>query len=475
MIFVFILLIPYVKIYEQSWERVHMVLNASRFEDVWDKVLSRFERETDDKIIYNTYFLGSKIIGINEGVVTIVAPSRFACQMLNNRFFDKIVNYLRDITQTNFDCQIIDPESAENFSNLQIDNNMSQNEKVFVSNLNQRFTFENFVVGHSNRECYTAALSTAMDPGNFYNPLFMYGKSGLGKTHLLHAIGNFIKNKNNLTKVLYLTADDFFEDYIKTVKKEGTENLKDKYRGIDVLLLDDIQFLRAKNATQETFFNIFNLLVNSGKQIVITADKPPQELEKIETRLVGRFSSGLSVEIQALEFETALAILKKKVEAQDINRGLIDDDVLKYIAQNYSTDVRQLEGALNKLLFYAITYNKKDEIDMTTALETFKSFAKIRENTINFEKIKVTVAEYYNISINQLTSKIRQTNLTVPRHIAMYLCKTMLNAPYKKIGEEFGGKDHSTVISACEKVNRLLKENEEYVVVIEELKKLIKS
>ncbi|MEA4822038.1 MAG: DnaA/Hda family protein, partial [Erysipelotrichales bacterium] len=345
MIFVFILSILYARIYEQSWERVHMVLNASRFEDVWDKVLSRFERETDDKIIYNTYFLGSKIIGINEGVVTVVAPSRFACQMLNNRFFDKIVNYLRDITQTNFDCQIIDPESAENFSNLQLDNNMSQSEKVFVSNLNPRFTFENFVVGHSNRECYTAALSTALDPGNFYNPLFMYGKSGLGKTHLLHAIGNFIKNKNNLTKVLYLTADDFFEDYIKTVKKEGTENLKDKYRGIDVLLLDDIQFLRAKNATQETFFNIFNLLVNSGKQIVITADKPPQELEKIETRLVGRFSSGLSVEIQALEFETALAILKKKVEAQDINRGLIDDDVLKYIAQNYSTDVRQLEGA----------------------------------------------------------------------------------------------------------------------------------
>ena len=451
-----------------------MVLDASRLEEIWELVLSRLEREINDKTVYNAYFSNTKIMSINGDLVTLTAPSLVAHQVLNNKYIETIQNLVCDVTQTNFKVKIVDPNYVED-NPLKAEGS-GEKEKAFISNLNPRYTFDNFVVGASNREPYTAALAAAMDPGGFYNPLFMYGKSGLGKTHLLHAIGNYIRTKRSSAKVLYLTTDDFFEDYVKAIKEREVENLKDRFREIDVLLLDDVQFLSTKEKTKETFFHIFNLLVNAGKQIVITSDRSPQDLRQLEDRLVSRFQSGLSIEIKALEYETALAILKKKVEAQDINRGLISNEVLEYIAKNYANDVRQLEGALNKLLFYAITYNQKNEIDMNIALETFKSFAKVKEkNTINLEKIKLTVAEYYNISVSQLTSKLRTSNLTTARHLAMYLAREMLDLPLTKIGEEFGGRDHTTVINACEKVGNLLKEKEDYVVVVDELKKLIKS
>ena len=451
-----------------------MVLDTTRLEDIWDIVLTRLEREINDKTVFNAYFSNTKIKSIDGDLVTLIAPSLVAHQVLNNKYIEILQDHVCDVTQTNFKVRVVDPNYIEN-NPLQKEAT-SEKEKVFISNLNPKYTFDNFVVGPSNREPYTAALATAMDPGGFYNPLFMYGKSGLGKTHLLHAIGNFIRSKRNNAKVLYLTTDDFFEDYVKAIKEREVENLKDRFREIDVLLLDDVQFLSTKEKTKETFFHIFNLLVNAGKQIVITSDRSPQELRQLEDRLVSRFQSGLSIEIKALEYETAYAILKKKVEAQDINRGLISNEVLEYIAKNYANDVRQLEGALNKLLFYAITYNQKNEIDMTIALETFKSFAKVKEkNTVNIDKIKLMVAEYYNISVSQLTSKLRTSNLTTARHIAMFLARDLLDLPLSKIGEEFGGRDHTTVINACEKVNNLLKEKEDYVVVMDELKKLIKS
>ena len=456
-----------------------MVLDASKLGDIWNTVLRRLEREVPDRIVYSTYFEGTYIKSIDNDLVTIVSPSRFGANVLKSKYFEMILSHIDDVTQTNFKIQIIDQDTAdekEKEATVLVDNGLVRRDKPFDSHLNPKITFDSFVTGPSNREACVACVSAATDPGNFYNPLFIFGKSGLGKTHLLHAIGNYIRSKNPSARVLYLTTDDFFENYVRAVKEKSLDELKESFRDIDVLLLDDVQFLASKEKTRETFFHIFNLLTANNKQIVLTADRPPQELKDLEDRLVGRFASGLSVEIQALEYDTALEILKKKVANQNLNGGQIDESVLEYIAKNYSSNVRQLEGALNKLLFYAISFNKKEEIDMDVALDTFKSFEKVRANNpVTMDKIKNSVAEYYNISVAQLTSKIRQSSLIVPRHIAMYLCKTMLNPTLNEVGEAFGGKDHTTVINAVSKVENLLKTDEDYVAAINELKKIINS
>ncbi len=448
-----------------------MVLSNSRYEDIWKSVLSNLQTRINDNAAFSSFFYDTKIVEIEGDNITVSAPNSFAAEILVRRYLELIQELLNDVTQSNFKCTIVDAASL-----VEAKKTITTQQPTFISNLNPKFTFENFVVGPSNRESYVASLATAMDPGNFYNPLFLYGKSGLGKTHLLHAIGNYVRVKNPSANVFYRSVDDFVEDVVKAFKDSGIETLKDKYRQVDVMLLDDVQFLSSKEKSKEVLFSIFNLLINAGKQIVLTSDRSPHELKNIEDRLVGRFSSGLSVEIRALEYETAYMILKKKIEVLDINGGKIDEDVLKYIASNYSSDVRKLEGALNKLLFYAITFNPGDHIDMQVALETFKSFSKIQEkNAVTIDKIKMAVSEYYSISPSQLESRQRTSNITVARHIAMYLCRSMLNVSLAKIGDEFGGKDHTTVISACEKVEKMLKENPDYIQAIEDLKKLIKT
>ena len=452
-----------------------MTTSTSKFSEIWNVVLNSVEKELNDKTVFHNFFENTQIVSIEADTITIVAENSFSATVIKNRYIEMIQRHLVEATQSNFKCVVLNKAEYET-QQISKDFAPIKQEQTFVSNLNPKYTFENFVTGQSNRESCTAAVTTAIDPGNFYNPLFLYGKSGLGKTHLLHAIGNYIKNKNSSMKVLYMTVDDFFEEYVKAIKDKEMENLKDRYRKIDVLLLDDIQFLASKEKTKEVFFHIFNILMNAGKQIVITSDRPPHELKSLEDRLVGRFSSGLSIEIKDLEYETALRILKKKIEVMDINNGEISEEVLEFIAANYSNDVRQLEGALNKLLFYAINFKQKDEIDMDIALETFKSFSKAKErNSLDCERIKLVVAEYYNISVNQLTGKLRNSNIVTARHIAMYLCRTMLDTPFMKIGEEFGGKDHSTVMNAIEKVEKLCKQNSDYLIAIDEIKNIIKK
>lgn len=452
-----------------------MTIINTKFAEIWGAVLNNVEKVLNDKTVFSNFFSNTQIVSIEGDTITIVAENSFAATVIKNKYLEMIQEQLVEITQSNFKCVICDRASYEAQHKLN-DILPTSIEKPFVSNLNPKYTFENFVTGQSNRESCTAAASTAIDPGHFFNPLFLYGRSGLGKTHLLHAIGNYIKNKNSSMKVLYMTVDDFFEEYVKAIKDKEIEALKDKYRQIDVLLLDDIQFLASKEKTKEVFFNIFNILFNAGKQIVITSDRHPQELKSLEDRLVGRFSSGLSIEIKDLEYDTAFRILKKKIETMNINGGNIDDEVLEFIAQNYSSDVRQLEGALNKLLFYAINFKQQDEINMTTALETFKSFSKNKEkNKLDCDLIQLVVAEYYNISVSQLKGKLRNTNIVLARQIAMYLCRTMLDCSFKKIGEEFGGKDHSTVIASISKVEKMLKENSDYLIAINEIKEIIKK
>ena len=447
-----------------------MSLENENYVNIWEECLSLLQKRIDDNQVFANFFYDTKIMSIKDNLVTIAVSNSFSAQVLNRKYIELIQQTLYDVTKTNFEVEVIDSTAIENNDEIKVQ------PKVFISNLNPKFTFENFVVGESNRESYYAAFTAATNPGEMCNPLFIYGKSGLGKTHLVHAVGNFIRSKNSNAKVLYKSVDDFVEDCVRAFKDADIESLKDLYRDVDVLLLDDVQFLSTKEKSKEVLFSIFNTLINANKQIILTSDRAPSDLKNLEDRLVGRFSCGLTVQIKQLEYDTAYKILKKKIENLDINDGNIDDEVLQYIAKNYSSDVRKLEGALNKILFYAVTFNKGTDINMDLVQSTFDVISKNKKDELTCDTIKTIVSDYYSISVTQLESKQRTANIAIARHIAMWLCRNLIkDVSLVQIGEAFGGKDHTTVINAIEKVDNLLKENSDYIIVINELKNLLKN
>ena len=450
-----------------------MVINGDKYKEIWDQALATIEHTINDRNFFDAMFYSSYIHSIVNDTVYICVNNKFCATSITQSYLDLITEVIYNITQSNFKCIITTASAMEEENKTHI---YKEEVKPFVSNLNPKYTFDNFVVSdRSNREVYTASMVIAKNPGQAYNPLFIYGKSGLGKTHLLHSIGNDIKLNKPSLKVLYLTADDFFEEYVKAIKESNIEDLKDYYRTIDVLLIDDIQFLVKKEKTKEVFFHIFNLFVNDNKQIVITSDRHPRDLKNLEDRLVSRFESGLSLEVKQIDYDTALKILHKKTEALNINEKQIGNDVFEYIAKNNSGDVRQLEGALNQLLFHIILSNPQGMITLKDLHDTFNIEKQESFETLDSDKIKDIVAEYYNVSVSQLESRLRTSNIVVARHIAMYLCRDLLNMPLIKIGEEFGGKDHTTVINACEKVTKMCKTDSNYKQAVDELKKLLKN
>lgn len=452
-------------------------MNFSKLNSIWEEVLSSLKNKLQDNNIYNTFFQDSKLYEIKDDTAYISVKTKFAKQLLESRYSTIIEMTLEEVCKTHYNCVITlenvnDPFEAKTETRV-------EDKEGFVSNLNSNYTFENFVVGPSNQEAQSAALTAALEPGKFYNPLFIYGKSGIGKTHLLHAIGNYIRYKSGQeTKVYYISSADFLDDYVNAIRENTINELKESFKKMDVLLIDDIQFLSGKDKTNEMFFHIFNHLINNRKQIVITSDRSPNELKGLEERLVSRFASGLSVCIQNPEYETSLEILKKKVENQNISSKVIKEDVLSYIALKYSKDIRQLEGALNRLVFYAESFKKQTKvIDLDLAQEALKGLVVNQNNNSNaltIDKIKMAVADYYKISTSQLSASIRVSNISNARHIAMYLCRSLLDVPFIKIGEEFGGRDHSTVINACEKVEKLLKTDANFKQAIDDIKILLK-
>lgn len=452
-------------------------MNLSKLGLIWDEVLASLKNKLQDNNIFNTFFQDSKLYDLKEDTAYISVKTKFAKELLESRYLTIIEMTLEEISRNNYKCVITMDNENEHINNTV--ENKSSSKDSFVSNLNNNYTFENFVVGPSNQEAQSAALTAALEPGKFYNPLFIYGKSGIGKTHLLHAIGNYIRFKSGQeTKVYYISSADFLDDYVTAIRENTITELKESFKQMDVLLIDDIQFLSGKEKTNEMFFHIFNHLINNRKQIVITSDRSPNELKGLEERLVSRFASGLSVCIQNPEYETSLEILKKKVETQTISSKTIKEDVLSYIALKYSKDIRQLEGALNRLVFYAESFKKQSKIiDLDIAQEALKGLV-VNQNTntnaMTIDKIKMAVADYYKISTSQLSASIRVSNISNARHIAMYLCRNLLDVPFIKIGEEFGGRDHSTVINACEKVEKLLKSDPNFRQAIEDIKILLK-
>ena len=451
---------------------------------VWSNLLNELKDELSS-LAYDTWFNDTKLYKLDKGVAYIIVPMPIHKRHLNDFYGEIIINKLNKLTNSNYELKFYLQEEIEEEEkevsimdeviNDNSNSSIKENENV-NNNLVKKYTFENFVVGNSNKFASTAALSVAENPGKLYNPLFLYGNSGLGKTHLMHAIGNYIVEHSN-KKVLYITSEQFIEDIIKVYKKDesGTnfnyiEFFKNKYRNIDVLLIDDIQFLGGASKSQEEFFHTFNNLYNNNKQIIISSDKSPNDLKKLEDRLKTRFTEGLTVNIYPPDFDLKKKILINKIKAEDFE-GDIPEEAIEYIANNIGPDVRSLEGAVTRLLAYSAMWGSK-EITLDLAIDALTDFVnKGMGEKNNIQRIQRIVAEYFQISVEDIRSKKRNSNISNPRQIAMYLCRTMTDESFPRIGIEFGGKDHSTVMHSVEKIEKEIKANKDLANQIEKLKK----
>ena len=431
-----------------------------QLEQIWQKTLQLINESAhfDDAVFNAWYKEDSHLFDIEDDFATIVVPYKINKQIMMDSI-DLIQQKLSDVLDMKVSCQILLKSEVDMLQPSSVIKR--RNEILFEDKVKKEYTFDSFVVGKNNREAHAAALSVCYYPGKFNNPLFIFGNSGLGKTHLLHAIGNYVKANKADEKVLYIYSEDFVTLLIEAMKNKTVEDVKEMICSVDYLLIDDIQRLK-QSTSQEIFFNMYNKLISDNKQIVITSDIHPTELKGIENRLISRFSSGLSVSVGSPEFETAKAILQKKMEGRS-DEIMIDDEVLDYLATRFASDVRKLEGTLNELFFKAILYNP-ERIDITFAKEIFKENPIVvkQEDELTPKRIKNAVCEYYGLTRTQIESKSRTKNIANARHIAIYLCRTHLEMPFAKIGFEFGNRDHSTIMSSYEKMMKLLKEKEAF-------------
>ena len=422
-------------------------------------------------VSFNTWFKETSLVDIKDGKLIIKVPMTFHKKFLNDNYYELIEDIINSITGTNYDLEFVVEEDLETIETTpEQTNNIN---KRINSNLSNKYTFTNFVVGDSNRFAQTAAIAVAEQPGKIYNPLFIYGKSGLGKTHLMHAIGNYVE-ENSTKTVLYIKSEEFISDFINITKKDNNnleiiEKFKEKYRNIDVLMIDDIQFLAGAEKSQQEFFNTFTTLYDSNKQIIISSDRSPDDLKLLEDRLLTRFRWGLTVNIYPPDFELRCKILKDKMSGHEVAR-LVDNEVIEYIASNCENDVRHLEGAITRLYAYAAMMCPK-VINLEFAVDALKDY--IGHNsfiTNDIQKIQKAVADHFKITIDDLKSKKRSANINYPRQIAIYLCRMTTEETIVKIGLEFGNRDHATVLHAYEKIASEIKNNLELKETIEEIK-----
>ena len=453
------------------------------FDSIWSNFLSEMKIELSS-LAYKTWFEETKLLKIDNQKAYIIVPMPIHKKHLSDNYKELITEKLNTITGSFCELFFLLSEEADEILREETtdnnDNDSSKESEIIdiatQTNLNPLYTFDNFVVGNSNKFAHAAALSVAENPGKMYNPLFLYGESGLGKTHLMHAIGNYITN--NIGKsVLYVTSEQFIQDFIKTNRKDDFETnfnyvdfFKNKYRSIDVLIIDDIQFLGGATKTQREFFHTFNNLYSDSKQIIISSDRSPNDLKVLEDRLRTRFTWGLEVNIFPPDFELRSAIIRKKIIAEKLERD-IPDDVVEYIASNTGTNVRQLEGSITRLMAYSSMMGCA-EINLELAVEALKdTISKGIGEKNDVHRIQKIVSEYFQISIDDIRGKKRSSNISFPRQIAMYLCRKMTSESFPRIGLEFGGKDHSTVMHSVEKIENEIKVNKDLANIIEKLKK----
>lgn len=421
-------------------------------------------KEEMTAISYSTWIENLEIAEITDTQIVLNVQSVFQKELLEARYLDLIINVFKFITNKVYDISI---RLVENNSNNQVQASTIDT-KFGYSNtsLNPRYTFDSFVVGNNNRLAHAAALAVAEAPAASYNPLFLYGGVGLGKTHLMHAIGNEILKNNKNAKVLYVTSEKFTNELINAIKDNTNEKFRNKYRNIDLLLIDDIQFIAKKDAIQEEFFHTFNTLHESGKQIVISSDKPPRDIQLLEDRLKSRFEWGLIADISNPDYETRLAILRKKA---DLDHIAIDDEILANIASKVDSNIRELEGALNKIVAHASLANVPITSEM--AEKSINDLVTKKEKVISISYIQDVVAKYFGIDIKDMKSSKKSNDIVFPRQIAMYLCRSVANASFPKIGDEFGKRDHTTVMHAFKKIDKEIKENSNTKLIVDNVKK----
>ncbi len=441
---------------------------------IWENTLKVVKDELTE-VSFNTWFKAIEPVDISENSIILGVPNDFIKNILEARYVTLIFNALKEVTSVEYQVKFILPEEKNgHLLNSQFEGKR-ENSREFnredTNMLNPKYVFDSFVIGNSNRFAHAASLAVAEAPARAYNPLFIYGGVGLGKTHLMHAIGHYILRNNPRNKVLYTTSEKFTNDLINSIRDDKNVEFRNRYRNTDVLLVDDIQFIADKERTQEEFFHTFNSLYEASKQIIISSDRPPKEIPTLEDRLRSRFEWGLICDIQPPDLETRIAILKKKANMENL---FIPDEVMVYIAKKIDSNIRELEGALVRVIAYSSLTNKEINMELTEeALKDFFSNSKPKMITVNL--IKQVVSEYYSIKVEDFKSKKRTRSIAFPRQVAMYLSRELTDLSLPKIGEEFGGRDHTTVIHACEKITNEYEKDQSLKIAIDEIKKRLNS
>jgi chromosomal replication initiator protein len=434
-----------------------MAVEALNIHTLWHKIVSHMKGISNNQNI-DHWLTSIKPMSIENKTFYLRVSNQFALDWIKKHLLQSMESQLKTLTDVSYRISLVSDTAKQERIPLEFEENhvhnseKRQNAASFQKSfLNPRYIFENFVVGRSNQFAHAASLAVAENPAEFYNPLFIYGGTGLGKTHIMQSIGNHILNKKYSSKIYYVSSENFMNEMIYAIQHGETLSFRNKYRGVDILLIDDIHFLGGKESTQEEFFHTFNSLYEAHRQIVLTSDRPPKDIMDLEERLISRFGWGLITDIQPPDLETRIAILKKKSEDDGIT---LSNDVILYLATNIKSNIRELEGCLIRLLAYSSIL--KSEITLDLAQKVLQDTLKREIQEATIESVQKVVCRHFKISLDELTGAKRVKKFAYPRQIAMYMCRTLLKKSYAEIGEKFGGKDHSTVIHAHDKIQSLL-------------------
>jgi chromosomal replication initiator protein len=439
-------------------------------QQLWQAILGSLEISLS-KANFNTWFKNTSILERNNDHIIVSVPSTFNRDWIASKYHQEMLKALKTLApeikeikyQLGLHVQSTQSQTKNITKNSGEQNHLGQKDHPHqqsiqnFSGLNPKYTFETFIIGKNNELGHAASLAVAKNPGSQYNPLFIYGGVGLGKTHLMHAAGHKLLQSNPKTKILYITAEKFANDYVNAIAQKRMEDFKKEYRNIDVLLIDDIQFMAGKEGFQEEFFHTFNELRDKGKQIIISSDRPPKEIPGVEQRLISRFEWGMVADIQAPDLETRIAILRTKMEKRGV---VIPEEILFYIAENVVNNIRELEGALNRLAVYQQMENKGLVLEQAKTI--LASIVGTKKRITSVKKIAESVAQFYNITLDDLLKQSRKKEFVKPRQVAMYLIRKELDNSFPSIGDFFGGRDHTTVMHAVDKVENLVKTKESF-------------
>jgi chromosomal replication initiator protein len=463
----------------QRWIDCSKGVNSvqSHSNELWQQVLAAIQTKVS-KPSFDTWLKSTKANHFSDSLLIIDTPNNFTREWLENRYTKMISSTVQELLDRTVEVRFVLEGTGSELEKQQqpaaaplVKKPVSVADDSFSKMLNPKYTFDTFVIGTNNRFAHAASLAVAEDPAKAYNPLFIYGGVGLGKTHLMHAIGHYVLEHNTNAKVLYISSEKFTNEFINAILDNRGESFRNKYRNIDVLLIDDIQFIAGKEQTQEEFFHTFNALHEEGKQIVISSDRPPKEIPTLEERLRSRFEWGLITDIQPPDLETRIAILRKKAKAENLD---IPNEAMVYIANQVDTNIRELEGALIRVVAYSSLVNQDISVHLTA--EALKDIMPTnRPKVITIQDIQQRVGEYYGLKLEDFKARKRTKAVAFPRQVAMYLSRELTDYSLPKIGEAFGGRDHTTVIHAHEKITMTLKQDQELFKIVHTLKEKIKN